>query len=215
MANQHPTHETVNPVTGEITIEQGEIEAAASMAIAAESEATFDRQGRLLRTVITTKDFLAGREAFDFVNGLSKGTIVTLGTLAGLIRSVESREKEYPAGSGVMLKSYWLHGTFEAVISNGEVLQAAQAILPRKYGVQVYNAFRDTSVQEITVGVSIGLALSGRAGIPYEWSVRDHMTVPAIKRVAAISAQLGELLGVQALVLPEATKSKPKRIAAG
>ena len=181
----------------EIPVEQDEIDAAAAQA-QTEPAGQFDAQGRLARTVITTKDFLAGGEAFDVVNGLGRGAVAMLGTLAGKIHSVEKKEKEYPAGSGTMLTSYWLNGNFQAVVaSTGEVFNAGQAILPKAYGVQVYNAFKDLGVIGARCGVTVGLRLSGRSGIPYEWIVRDHMPSAETAEVAAMSDQLGSLLGLE------------------
>ncbi len=156
-------------------------------------EATFDERGHLLRTVITTKDFLAGSAAFDHVNGLAPGSVATLGSLAGLIYSVEKKTSEWQSK---ILTSYWLNGTFDArIFLTGEVFQAPQAILPKAYGLQVYNAFRELGVGEVTVGCTIGLRLSGRTGIPYEWVVRDHMAAASAKRVSAISDQLAAVMG--------------------
>jgi hypothetical protein len=179
----------------EIPIEIDEIEAAEKAARAGPVEAaTFDPQGRLLRTVITTKDFLAGNDAFEYINGLEKGSVFNLGTLAGEIYSVDKKSSEY---KGAELTSYWLNGVFQAVVAEtGEVFQAGQAILPKSYGVQVYNAFKDLGVSNVTLGATIGLRLSGRTGIPYEWVVRDHMAQASTTRVAAISDKLGTLLGI-------------------
>jgi hypothetical protein len=172
-----------------------------------EGTATFDAAGRLLRTVITTKDFLAGSDAFTFVNGLPKGSVATLGTLAGEIYGVEKKVSDW---QGKQLTSYWLKGTFEAVVaSTGEVFMAGEAILPRAYGVQVYNAFKDLGVRMITLGVTVGLRLSGRTGIPYEWVVRDHMMQASTQRVTAISNQLGAMLGLK----PAIENKKTKQIA--
>jgi hypothetical protein len=173
-----------------------------------EGTATFDAAGRLLRTVITTKDFLAGSDAFTFVNGLPKGSVATLGTLAGEIYGVEKKVSDW---QGKQLTSYWLKGTFEAVVaSTGEVFTAGEAILPRAYGVQVYNAFKDLGVRMITLGCTVGLRLSGRTGIPYEWVVRDHMMQGSTQRVSAISQQLGQTLGIK----PAIENKKTKQIAA-
>jgi hypothetical protein len=170
-------------------------------------EATFDEHGHLLRTVITTKDFLAGAEAFDYVNGLAKGSVATLGTLAGQIYGVEKKSSEW---QGKMLTSYWLRGTFQAQIGvTGEVVRAPQAILPKAYGIQVMDAFQHLGIGVATVGVTVGLRLSGRPGIPYEWVVTDHMIADTTKVVANISNQLAGLIGKPALPAPP----KQKRIA--
>lgn len=192
-------------------IEGGSIAARAMSARrGAPQEASFDAQGRLLRTVITTKDFLAGSAAFDHVNGLAPGSVTPLGSLAGLIYSVEKKTSDW---QGKTLTSYWLNGTFEArIFATGEIFQAPQAILPRAYGLQVYNAFRDLGVGEITVGCTIGLRLSGRTGIPYEWVVTDHMAAASQKRVTVISDQLAALAGNTKPPLI-AAPAKQKRIA--
>ena len=193
----------------EIPVELDEIDAAQVVALDRKTAAAqFDAEGRLLRTVITTKDFLAGTETFDHINGLAKGQVAYLGTLAGEIYSCEKTEKEYSFGGGEtkLLTSYWLNGVFEAVVaSTGEVFQAGQAILPKNYGVQCYNAFRDLGVTSITLGVAVGLRRSTRpnAPVPHEWVVRDHMQQAATSRVSAISKQLGVTLGLAA---PEAQK---------
>jgi hypothetical protein len=177
----------------EIPVDQAEIDAIDAQAQRAQASAQFDLKGRLLRTVVTTKDYLAGAEPFDLIQGLDKGGVVNLGTLAGEIYSVEKKTTEW---QGKELTSYWLNGTFQAVVaSTGEVFTGGQAILPKAYGVQVYNAFKDAGVTMVTLGCSIGLRLASRT-IPYEWVVRDHMLHASTARVAAISDNLGQLLGL-------------------
>jgi hypothetical protein len=73
----------------------------------------------------------------------------------------------------------------------------------------VYNAFKDLGVRMITLGCTVGLRLSGRTGIPYEWVVRDHMMQASTQRVTAISNQLGAMLGLK----PAIENKKTKQIA--
>jgi hypothetical protein len=192
----------MSDVTGrEIPIEHGEIDAASEAAQAIRNveparseveEAQFDARGRIARTVITTKDYLAGAEAFDIIQGLDKGAIATLGTLAGEIYSVEKKQSEY---QGKHLTSYWLNGVFQAVVgSTGEVFNAGQAILPKSYGVQVYNVFKDLGVTSVALACTIGLRHAGR-NIPHEWVVTDHMRNATVSRVAAMSDHLQSYLG--------------------
>jgi hypothetical protein len=178
----------------EIPIEPDEIEANAHAAQAGQASAQFDATGRLARTVITTKDFLAGADSFEYVNGLGRGEIAFLGTLAGEIYSVQRKESEW---QGKQLESYWLSGHFQAVVrSTGEVFTASEAILPKSYAKQIANAFKDLGVIVATCQVVVGLRLSGRPGIPYEWVVRDHVTMASHIRVAAMSDQLQGLLSL-------------------
>jgi hypothetical protein len=179
---------TLNNQDGrDLLIEPGEIEAADAAA-----QVEFNREGRLARTVITTKDFLADALPADLIAGVAKGTVVTLGTIAGEIYSAEKRQGEY---QGKTLESIWLNGVFQAVVgSTGEVFTAGQAILPKSYGVQVLNAFKDLGVTAITLACTVGLRPSGRP-IPYEWVVRDHVAHAAASRVAAVSDRLQALVG--------------------
>jgi hypothetical protein len=177
----------------EIPVEGDEIDAAQAAANEGAAGGTFDAHGRLARTVITTKDFLAGAEAFDLIQGLGRGQIANLGTLAGEIYSVEKKKTDW---QGKELESYWLNGTFQAVVaSTGEVFNAGQVILPKAYGLQVHNAFKDLGVTMVTVACTVGLRTSGRT-IPYEWVVRDHIASAATARVSAMSDKLGALLGL-------------------
>jgi hypothetical protein len=186
---------TVSP--REIPIEDGEIEA---VTVVRGAPPPLDAQGRVLRTVITPKDFLAGALGKDIVDGLAKSAVANLGTLAGEVYAVEKVTKDYSVGGETKaLTSYWLSGVFRAVVAQtGEVFEAGQAILPKAYGVQAYNAFKDLGVTSLTMGVSIGLRKSTRTTIAYEWIVRDHMTAQAASRVAMISDKLGTMLGLDA-----------------
>jgi hypothetical protein len=165
----------------EIPIEPDEIDRMADQA------AQFDPRGRVTRTVITPKDYLAGVEPFDLISGQRTGALVTLGTLAGKIYAVEKKENEW---QGKKLESYWLIGQFEAfVAATGEIFTAPQAILPKSYGMEVANAFRDLGVTSAAMGVTIALRVSGRS-IPYNWEVTNHLPAPAQREISAISAML-------------------------
>ena len=191
----------------EIAADAAEIDAAAIVAAQTSPTAgTFDQQGRLIRSVITTKDFLSGREAFDIISGLTvPGQIAVLGSLAGEIYSAEARTKEY---NGEMLTSFWLNGEFEAVVADtGEVFNAGQAILPRAYGGKVYRAFQDLGVTMIELACVIGVRRASRT-IPYEWIVRDHVVHAAQSRVTANSHKLQALLGIGNAALPAPTEKK-------
>ena len=188
------TRETAQNQDGrDIPIEPDEIDRLAEAAQA------FDPKGRIGRTVITTKDFTAGVDAFEIISGHPKGSLVTLGTLAGKIYAVEKKENEW---QGKKLESYWLVGQFEAFIgATGEIFTAPQAILPKAYGMEIANAFRDLGVTTAALGVTIGLQITGRT-IPYQWIVRNHMPSPVQREISAITAQLQQNFSATLKTLP-------------
>jgi len=153
----------------------------------------FDPAGRVVRLLITPKDFLPpGVLPNQIIGGQPTGTMVTLGTLAGEIHSVEKHEHEW---QGKTLESWWLNGYFQAVnATTGEVFNAPCAALPKAYGLQVAASFRDPDVKLAALGVTIGLKAVVRGAIAYEWIVRDHMTSVSAARVGKLSDMLAQNL---------------------
>jgi hypothetical protein len=183
----------------DIPIEPDEID---RLAHSVEHTPTFDPTGRVVRLLITPKDFLPPGTLPDrIIGGQPEGTTVTLGTLAGEIHSVEKHEHMWQEK---LLESWWLNGYFQAVnATTGEVFNAPCAALPKAYGLQVATAFRDPDLKLAALGVTIGLIKKQRGGVAYEWFVRDHMTNVAADRVGKISNMLAEnLLGANLKQIP-------------
>jgi hypothetical protein len=174
----------------EIPIEPDEIDRLASTI---EHAPQFDPTGRVVRLLITPKDFLPpGMDPNQIIGGQPRGTMITLGTLAGEVHSVEKKEHDW---QGKTLESYWLNGYFEAVTAaTGETFSAPCAALPKAYGLKLANAFHDPTVRLAALGVTIGLKATVRGAIAYEWFVRDHMTHASAERVAKVSAMLAQTL---------------------
>lgn len=180
----------------EIPIEPDEIDRLASQI---EQTPQFDPAGRVVRLLITPKDFLPpGTDPNQIIGGQPRGTMITLGTLAGEIHSVQMHTHEW---QGKTLESWWLEGYFQAVnAATGEVFNAPCAALPKAYGLQVAASFRDPDVKLAALGVTIGLKATVRGAIAYEWFVRDHMTSVSAARVGKLSDMLAQnLLGATTL----------------
>lgn len=174
----------------EIPIEPDEID---RLAHAIDHQPAFDPTGRVVRLLITPKDFLPpGTDPNQIIGGSPRGTMVTLGTLAGEIHSVKMHSHEW---QGKTLESWWLEGYFQAVnAATGEVFTAPCAALPKAYGLEVAAAFRDPDLKMAALGVTVGLKAVTRGAIAYEWYVRNHMTSETAARVARLSDQITQSL---------------------
>ena len=144
-------------------------------------EPIYDATGRLVRLLITPKDCLPpGVSAAEIIAGQPRGTLVTLGTVAGEVHSVELKKHQW---QDKLLESYWLNGYFQAVnLTTGEIFTAPCLALPKSYGLEVANAFRDPNTRRAALGVSIGLRAFTRGAVTYEWFVNNHL-IPAASRV--------------------------------
>lgn len=174
----------------DIPLEPDEIE---RLAHSIEKPPEFDQTGRVVRLLITPKDFLPpGMDPMQIIGGHPRGTMITLGTLAGEIHGVEKHEHDW---QGKKLESYWLTGYFEAVNAvTGEPFSAPCAALPKAYGLRVAAVFHDPATRLAALGVTVGLKAVTRGAIAYEWFVRDHMQHAAAARVSALSSKLATAL---------------------
>lgn len=155
----------------------------------------FDKAGRVVRLLITPKDFLPpGVEAIRMIGAEQRGTRITLGTLAGEVTGVELHRNDW---NGKTLESHWLKGYFEAVVaSTGETFAAPCVALPKSYATKIAIAVEEPGFRRAALGVSIGLEASVRGAIAFAWFVRDHLFDAAAARVATTQAFLvNEVLG--------------------
>jgi hypothetical protein len=147
-----------------------------------------DDQGQRVGRIITTKDYLDGRDANSIIAGDRPGTRIILGRLRGVVNSTERKKTVYKDKE---LESVWLNGEFEAVlIETGEVKAAPTAILPKAFGITIENALAGLTPEEkaeLTIECDIGLEATGRP-IPYEWVViyyREGRAQKAMREVRA------------------------------
>lgn len=167
------------------------------------AELAIDDTGQRVRKVITTKDFIPGRDQqwiLQNVVSRPKGTYVRLGFLAGFITGTERTQTDW---QGKTLHSVWLKGMFEARLAEtGEVLQAPNAILPLAFGELIEGAFRQAQLSghleglKAELDVEIGVEATGRS-IPYEWVVVSYITGEAQRALRAVRSRQAARLAKQ------------------
>lgn len=196
-----------------------EVEAIAQAAAPATQpgdEAPPDDEGRRVRLVITTKDFLPGGDTDwprQHIAPAPRGTRAILGNLAGQVLRTERRTTPY---KDKVLESVWLHGNFEAMLrGTGEIISAPAAILPRAFGTMIENALADCEPGEkmdLRIDCDIGLEATGRS-IPYEWIVIYYHEGKAQKAMREIRSRRDARIARQEagrplLIAPSATPAK-------
>jgi hypothetical protein len=178
-----------------------------------------DAAGQRVRKVITTKDFIPGRDTAWIIQHVCtqpKGTYVRLGFLAGFITGCHRSQTDW---QGKSLQSVWLEGMFEATLgATGEVIQAPNLILPLAYGELVEGAFKQASNQGIErmqaeLDVEIGVEATGRS-IPYEWVVISYVTGEAQRALRAVRKRQAARLAKQKETPPALAKPDLQAIAA-
>lgn len=131
-------------------------------------------EGQRIGRIITTRDYLDGRDANDVIAGATAGQVILLGNLIGVVNSTERKSNDY---KGKMLESVWLNGEFEATVRGVDARKAAPtAILPTAFGITIETELarlakeNDPSAQ-LTIDCDIGLQRVTRGAIAFEWVV--------------------------------------------
>lgn len=146
------------------------------------------------RRVITTRDFLPGRDpqwAIANVAARPRGFQMLLGHLFGYATGFERQTNEVKGAGGVKtLESVLLKGNFEATVVDPEtgeiteIINAGNAYLPLAYAEPIGAAFV-AGAARIILDLSLGLEATGKM-IPYEWVVKgparaDDPTMNALR----------------------------------